>query len=173
MFRANRRSLSSFPSDSALGAGGPGSISGFGQLINQLQSLATSDPTQFKRQTADIASQLSKVAGQTSGLEAQLFQNLATQFQQASQTGEVPKLATGRYHQESGTITSTTAAGSGRGNATSAASTSGVEIAQNANGTYGPDNAVDLYTAEVQAASTGLGFGQTFTLPDGTVGEVV
>jgi ABC-type transporter Mla subunit MlaD len=69
------------------------SASGFGQVLNQLQNLATSDPAQFKQQTSSIASQLNTMASQSSGFEAQLFQNLSTQFQQASQTGQVPKLA--------------------------------------------------------------------------------
>lgn len=155
LYRSTRQSLSSSQSGS-----------GFGQIVNQLQGLATSDPSQFQQQTADIASQLKTVAGQTSGLEARLFQNLANQFQQASQTGQVPKLGAshhGRHHEQGSTVTSNTAA----------ASTSTSQIAQNADGTYGPENAVDSRTAAIQAAAFGVGFGQTFQIPGGGTGEVV
>ena len=146
------------------------SASGFGQVLNQLQNLATSDPAQFKQQTSSIASQLNTMASQSSGFEAQLFQNLSTQFQQASQTGQVPKLAEshhGRHHYDSSTVTSNAAASSGAGSLTSAASASTTQIAQNANGTYGPEDATDPVTAEIQAGAAGVGFGQTFKIAEG------
>ncbi|MGO9239543.1 MAG: hypothetical protein ACLQBJ_01945 [Bryobacteraceae bacterium] len=156
--------------------GGSASSAGFGPIVNQLQNPAASDPTLFQQQTADIASRLNTLAGQTSGFEAQLFQNLATQFQQASQTGQVPRLADsphGRSYDDSMTFNSAAENGFGPANLTQTTSTSSTpQIAQNSNGTYGPENALDPFTAEVQAVAGGLGFGQTFELPDGTCGVV-
>ncbi len=156
--------------------GGSAGSSGFGQIVNQLQNLATSDPTQFQQQTSNIASRLNNMAGQTSGFEAQLFQNLATQFQQASQTGQVPRLANSphsRSYDDSMTVDSKAEQEWGTGNPTATTSTSSTApIPQNPNGTYGPEDALDLTTAEIQAAAGGLAFGQTFILPDGTHGVV-
>jgi len=156
--------------------GGSASSSGFGQIVNQLQNLATSDPTQFQQQTAHIASRLNTLAGQTSGFEAQLFQNLATQFHEASQTGQVPRLANSQHsrsYDDSTTVDSKAEQEWGAGNLTKTTSTSSTpQITQNPNGTYGPEDALDPFTAEVQAVAGGLGFGQTFVLPDGTHGVV-
>ena len=168
-----RNSLSASQTISSLSSGSganSASASGFGQVLNQLQNLATSDPAQFKQQTSSIASQLNTMASQSSGFEAQLFQNLSTQFQQASQTGQVPKLAEshhGRHQYDSNTVTSNAAANSGTGSLTSAASASTTQIAQNANGTYGPEDATDPVTAEIQAGAVGAGFGQSYKTAEG------
>jgi hypothetical protein len=168
-----RNSLSASQTISSLSSGSgtnSASASGFGQILSQLQNLATSDPAQFKQQTSSIASQLNTMASQSSGFEAQLFQNLSTQFQQASQTGQVPKLAEshhGRHQYDSNTVTSNAAAKSSAGSLTSAASASTTQIAQNANGTYGPENATDPVTAEIQAGAAGVGFGQSFKIAEG------
>ena len=167
-----RNSLSASQAISSLSSGSSSAagISGFGQILNQLQNLATSDPTQFKQQTSSIASQLNTMASQSSGFEAQLFQNLSAQFQQASQTGQVPKLAEhhhGRHQNDSNTVTSNAAAKSSAGSLTSAASASTTQIAQNANGTYGPGNATDPVTAEIQAGAVGVGFGQSYKIAEG------
>ena len=166
--RLKRNSLSASQSISSLSSGSganSASASGFGQILNQLQNLATSDSAQFKQQTANIASKLNTMASQASGFEAQLFQNLATQFQQASQTGQVPKLA-GSHHSRhqhgGGTVTSNAVAKSGTGHLTSAASASGTQIAQNTDGTYGLGNATDPVTAAMQAGAAGLAVGQTY-----------
>ncbi|MGD0577520.1 MAG: hypothetical protein ABSC08_01200 [Bryobacteraceae bacterium] len=179
--RLSKRLQSSSQTNSTQGSGTGSnsvSVSGFSQVINQLQDLATSDPTQFKQQSADIASQLNAVASQTSGSEAQIFQNLASQFQQASQTGEVPQLALhhqGRHHHGGSTVTSNAATTSGAGNATSAASTTMPQIAQNANGFYGPENATDPITAAIAAGAAGLQIGQTYYsgVPGWGLSEVV
>ena len=57
--RLKRNSLSASQSISSLSSGSganSASASGFGQILNQLQNLATSDSAQFKQQTANIAS---------------------------------------------------------------------------------------------------------------------
>ena len=127
--RLKRNALPSSQGDSGLSSGSsgnPASISGFGQILNQLQNLATGKPAQFKQQTANIASQLGAMASQAKGFEAQLFQNLATQFQQASQTGQVPKLTQNhhsRHYHGSSTVPSNAVNKSGAGNLTGTAST--------------------------------------------------
>lgn len=178
--RLKRNTLSASQTISRLSSadGAAAGNSGFGQILSQLQNLATSDPTQFKQQTANIASQLNTMASQASGFEAQLFQNLSIQFQQASQTGQVPKLAEqhhGRHQCGSSTVTSPTAAKSGAEGLASAASASYTPIAQNPNGYYGPENATDPITAAIQAGAAGLGFGQTYNsgVPGLGISEVV
>ena len=124
-----RNSLSASQTISSLSSGSganSASASGFGQILNQLQNLAASDPAQFKQQTSSIASQLNTMASQSSGFEAQLFQNLSTQFQQASQTGQVPKLTQNhhsRHYHGSSTVPSNAVNKSGAGNLTGTAST--------------------------------------------------
>ncbi len=64
-----------------------------GQLFSQLQSLAQSDPTQFKQVTAEIASQLKDAASSATGKQADFLNNLANRFQTASQSGKASDLA--------------------------------------------------------------------------------
>ncbi len=64
-----------------------------GQLWSQLQSLAQSNPTEFKAVTADIASQLKQAASSQTGQKADFLNNLAERFQSASQSGKMSDLA--------------------------------------------------------------------------------
>lgn len=72
-------------------------LSPFAQLMNTLQQLQQSNPTQYKQVTQDIATNLQKAAttaqseGNTS-LAAQLNQ-LSTDFTNASQSGQLPNVA--------------------------------------------------------------------------------
>ncbi len=78
-------------------------ISSFSQFISQLQQEATSDPTAFKQQTAQIASNLSADAQSTTGAESQFLQDLANVFQTASQSGNPADLNLSSSSATSGT----------------------------------------------------------------------
>src|SRR5579863_2515000 len=68
-------------------------LSGPAQFYQQLQSLSQTNPNEFKQLTAQIASTLEKEAtqAQASGdtSEAKGLNQLASQFQTASQTGQL------------------------------------------------------------------------------------
>lgn len=68
-------------------------VSGIGKLLSNLQDLATSNPAKFKQETADIAAKLNDAASKTTGDESSFFKDLASQFQQASDTGDASALA--------------------------------------------------------------------------------
>ena len=78
-------------------------ISSFSQFISQLQQEATSDPSAFKQQTAQIASNLSADAQATTGAESTFLQDLANMFQTASQTGNPADLNLSTSFSTSGT----------------------------------------------------------------------
>ncbi len=86
------------------------SVSGIGKLLSNLQDLATSDPAKFKQETGAIAAKLNDAAGNTAGDESSFFKDLASQFQQASDTGDASALAPKRHahhnHASSGTNSS-------------------------------------------------------------------
>lgn len=85
-------------------------LSGPAQLYNELQQLASSDPTAFKQVAAQIAQQLETAAGEsgssgTSSISGssssssssssgvnQMLANLASKFEQAAETGNVTVL---------------------------------------------------------------------------------
>src|ERR1700733_4628049 len=80
-------------------------VSAFAQLFQQLQQLETSNPTEFAKVTADAASKLQQAAQQsTDPAQASFLSSLATQFQQASQTGNLSpfdagaQAASGHHH---------------------------------------------------------------------------
>lgn len=71
-------------------------ISGPAKLLNQLQQLATANPKQFKQVTSQLAARLQKGSSVAQGLgnttlAGQLSQ-LASQFQSASQTGQISSI---------------------------------------------------------------------------------
>ncbi len=70
-------------------SGDSADISGPGQLLSELQQLASQNPTEFKQITAQIATQLQTAA---SGDSSSPLANLASLFQTASQTGEASGL---------------------------------------------------------------------------------
>ena len=70
-------------------------ISGPGQLMSQLQQLQSSNPAEFKQVTAQIAQTLQQDASTQTGSAATALQQIASQFQQASQTGQMPLPADG------------------------------------------------------------------------------
>ena len=71
---------------------GTAELSQAGQFFSKLESLAQTDPTQFKQLTAQISSELSAAAQQATGPAQQFLQNLANNFQTASQTGNTASL---------------------------------------------------------------------------------
>ena len=175
LFEASHHSTRTWQSAQGAGTGGNSvSASGFSQVITQLQQLAASDPTQFKQQSADIATQLTTAAGQSSGTVAEVLQNLASQFQQASQTGQAPGTSghhRAHHHHHGGS----SGASSATGNQKAQDSTNGSlpQIPKNANGYYGPENATDPMTAAIQAGAAGLTIGQTYYVPGVGMCEVV
>src|ERR1035437_4322469 len=86
------------------------SVSGIGKMLSNLQDLATTDPAKFKQETADIATALNKAADNTTGDESSFIKGLASQFQQASDTGDASALAPKHHghhsHASSGSTTS-------------------------------------------------------------------
>ena len=68
------------------------SMSQMGQLMNQLSSLAESDPEQFKKVTAEIAQQLTDAASQQGGPGADVLNKMAARFEKASQSGKAADL---------------------------------------------------------------------------------
>jgi hypothetical protein len=64
-----------------------------GLLYSQLEQLQQSNPAEFKQVVALIAETLQKAASQQGAPEQ--VQAMASAFQQASQTGEMPKLGVG------------------------------------------------------------------------------
>jgi hypothetical protein len=68
-------------------------VSGIGKLLSNLEDLATSDPARFKKETAEIAASLGAAASNTTGDESTTFKDLASQIQQASDTGDASALA--------------------------------------------------------------------------------
>jgi hypothetical protein len=76
-------------------------LSGPAQLFNELQQLASSDPTKFKEVAAQIAQQLETAAGESdsstgssssTGGVNQMLANLASKFEEAAETGNVSVL---------------------------------------------------------------------------------
>jgi hypothetical protein len=65
------------------------------QFFSKLQDLSQSNPSQFKKLTAEISSQLQTDAQKATTTGSQTFlNNLASQFQTASQTGSTTPLQT-------------------------------------------------------------------------------
>jgi hypothetical protein len=109
--QAMSRSGSASSAGSAAGAtsGDSTNLSQEGQLFSQLQSLATTNPAEFKQVTATIAKQLQQAASQQTGSSATALTNLAAKFQQASQTGSASGLIPshhGHHHGGGGGISS-------------------------------------------------------------------
>lgn len=94
---ADTDSTGSSPS-SLTSAAASTSISDGAKLLHQLQQLAQSDPAEFKKVTADIATQLQTAAQQTGGSEGQALSRIAAKFQQAAQTGNLSSLQPKHHH---------------------------------------------------------------------------
>ena len=73
-------------------ANGTANLSQAGQFFAKLDSLAQSSPAQFKQLTAQISSELTAAAQQATGQAQQFLQNLANNFQTASQTGSTASI---------------------------------------------------------------------------------
>jgi len=118
-------------------------------LLSELQQLQQTNPTQFKTVMADIASTLQADAKNATGTQATFLNNLATQFSQAAQTGQMPNLqpqgqqaAGGHHHHhvqsyQSQSASSTTGATSSSSSSSQQTSFSLVQVIQNALQTSG------------------------------------
>ena len=71
----------------AAGAAAVATISQPGQLFAQLQQLSQQNPTEFKAVAAQLASTFQTAAQGATGSDAKVLNGLASQFQQAAQTG--------------------------------------------------------------------------------------
>jgi hypothetical protein len=101
-------SESSITSSTPLGPQNDGSqLSPLGQLLSTLQQLEQQNPTQYQQVTAQIATNLQAAAttAQSNGNSSQAVQltQLASDFQTASQTGQLPNIqdlaqAAGGHH---------------------------------------------------------------------------
>ena len=88
-------------------------ISDPGKLFQQLNTLSQSNPNEFKKVTAQIASQLQAAAAQSgNSTQASFLKQMATNFQNASQSGKFSDLfpqgsQTASAQSSSGTTTAT------------------------------------------------------------------
>ena len=65
-------------------------MSSLAKLISELQQLQQSDPQKFKSVMSDIANTLKTDAQNATGSQATFLNNLASKFDQAAQTGQMP-----------------------------------------------------------------------------------
>lgn len=72
--------------------GSSASISGFAQLLGNLQQLQTQNPAAFQRTVTQIASQLQTAAKQQQGPESQYLSNLAAKFENIANGGNLSQL---------------------------------------------------------------------------------
>lgn len=91
--------------------GDSANISQMGQLIGELQQLATSNPSEFQQVTSKIATALQQAGEQQGGSAGSFLTNLASKFQTASQTGSLAPLESmghhgGHHHGGGGGLTS-------------------------------------------------------------------
>ncbi|MFO0745280.1 MAG: hypothetical protein U1F43_06315 [Myxococcota bacterium] len=70
----------------------PSDVSGIGKAMAKLGELAKSDPAAFEKATADIAKKLEELAKSQSGDAATRISDLAKQFANASETGDMSAL---------------------------------------------------------------------------------
>lgn len=104
-------SSSSSSSDSSV-------LSGPAKLISELQNLSTSNPTEFKKITGELATQLQKAASSaTEPGQKDFLSELAANFQKASETGSFSDLIPQLNHSPAGggTGTAPTPVGTGGG----------------------------------------------------------
>lgn len=74
-------------------SGDSSSVSSPGQLFSELQKLSQSDPAEFKKITAQIATQLQAAAkNSTNSEQANFLNQMAANFQKASQSGNFSDL---------------------------------------------------------------------------------
>ncbi len=96
-------------SSSAIQTDADPQISGAAKFLNVLQLLATSNPTEFKQITSQISNQLTQAAtdakSQGDTTDASQLTNLASQFNTASQTGQLPSSLLNQSSQTSATGT--------------------------------------------------------------------
>ena len=74
------------------------SLSTAAQNMQELSQLASSNPDQLKQVASDIASQLQTAAQSATGNDAKALNDLASKFQQVSQTGSLSALQGGKGH---------------------------------------------------------------------------
>jgi len=112
-------------------------ISQGGQMMSQLNQLATSNPTQFKADAQNISDQLAQAAKNTGDTkEAGVLNKMSQDFAEAAKTGSMSSLHGGGNHHSG----SYTASGTSRGSSTSALATLGAS--GTASATFGAVNSI-------------------------------
>jgi hypothetical protein len=86
------------------------------RCLRQLQQLSQQNPTEFRAVATQLATNFRNAAGQASGQQAQFLSNLANQFSQAAQTGQLQP-PSGTSSATQGSAAPTQAANSGAGQA--------------------------------------------------------
>lgn len=86
-------SAASSAGTSSTGSSDSASLSGPGELFQELQSLSTSNPTEFKKITAEISQELQKAASSSIGSgDSNFLSQMASNFAKASQSGNFSDL---------------------------------------------------------------------------------
>jgi hypothetical protein len=112
-------------------------ISQGGQMMSQLNQLATSNPTQFKADAQSISDRLAQAAKNTDDTkEAGVLNKMSQDFAEAAKTGSMSSLHGGGNHHSG----SYTASGTSRGSSTSALATLGAS--GTASATFGAVNSI-------------------------------
>lgn len=85
---------SSTPAPQQVSTSDASTVSNPGMLFSQLQNLSQQNPTEFKKITAQVAQQLQAASGSTSASSPQssVLNQMASNFQHASQTGSFSDL---------------------------------------------------------------------------------
>jgi hypothetical protein len=113
-------------------------ISQGGQMMSQLNQLATSNPTQFKADAQNISDQLAQAAKNTGDTkEAGVLNKMSQDFAEAAKTGSMSSLHGGGHRHHSGSYT---ASGTSSGSSTSALATLGAS--GTASATFGTVNSI-------------------------------
>lgn len=93
LISASSTSQSSCGSAASATSSDGASLSGSGQLMAELKKLSESDPSEFKKITAEIATQLQSTASSTSDSgQASFLNSMASNFEKASQSGNFSDL---------------------------------------------------------------------------------
>jgi len=135
-----------------------GQLSPFAQVLNTLQQLQQSNPTQYQQVTQQIATNLTSAAqtaqSQGNTTAASQLNQLATDFTNASQNNQLPNIQDlaqamsghHHHHHHSGSAASSSSSSSSSSTSSPSAATS----------TSGTNQSLDQILAAFQAAETGI-----------------
>lgn len=145
-------------------------LSGPAKLISELQTLSTSNPTEFKKITGELATQLQKAASSATQPGQKDFLNgLAANFQKASETGSFSDLIPQLNHSPAGgeTGTAPTPVGTGGGSTGGGNGTAPVPV-----GTGGGNGTGSTTGGTGGVSGTGLHYGPSPNGGDDTLASI-